>query len=105
MQRNPLALHSFCLLLDPKTSSEVAMFDKLQTKWLQLYRVEKILINNNYIVRKVGTNSTQCVHRIRLRPIEPKFAVNDLSLIDPAAFTTDDFIREEFQIELALLQF
>ena len=54
-----------------------------------MYRVEQVLTSSNYIVRKVGTNHTQCVHRIRLRPIEPKFDVKDLEEVDPQKFTPD----------------
>ena len=31
------------------------------------YIVEKTLPNNNYLVRKLGTNKTQVLHRLRLR--------------------------------------
>ena len=57
--------------------------------WLPLYRVESVLTNSNYIIRKVGTNFTQCVHRIRLRTVSPQYQVDDLSDINP-----DDFRRD-----------
>ena len=34
--------------------------------------MEKVLPNNNYIVRKLNTNKTQILHRIRLRNYNPK---------------------------------
>ena len=34
--------------------------------------MEKILQNNNYIVRKLNTTKTQILHRIRLRKYNPK---------------------------------
>ena len=68
----PLKKHSFCLLLNPNLSNTNHHMGKSLTKWLFLYRVESVLTNSNYIVRKVGTNYTQCVHRIRLRPITPQ---------------------------------
>ena len=49
----------------------------------------KILTNSNYIIRKVGTNYTQCVHRIRLRPVEPQGRVDDLRVIDFQNFQRD----------------
>ena len=50
-----------------------------------LYRVEKILTKSNYSIRKVGTPYTQCVHRVRLRPITSNYQVEDIQL------TVDDF--------------
>ena len=62
------------------------------SKWIPLFRVEKILTNSNYIVRKVGTHYTQCVHRIRLRPIEPKYEVKDLEAVDTEKFEADPIL-------------
>ena len=57
-----------------------------------LYRIEKILTNSNYIICKVGTNYTQCVHRIRLRPVTPQGRIDDLTVN----------IFENFQRDLSL---
>ena len=35
------------------------------------YKVEKVLPNNNYIVRRSGTNKTQLLHRLRLQKLTP----------------------------------
>ena len=59
-----------------------------------MYRVEKVLTNMNFIVRKTETNFTQCVHRIRLRPIIPQFEVPDLTEIDPANFRPDPVLAK-----------
>ena len=37
----------------------------------------------------MGTNYTQCVHRIRLRPVVPQHQPEDLENIDPSKFETD----------------
>ena len=89
----PLKKHSFCLLLNPKLSNTNDHMGKSLTKWLPLYRVESVLTNSNYIVRKVGTNYTQCVHRIRLRPITPQYTVDDLSNINQSNFVPDPSTR------------
>ena len=88
-----MELHSYCLLLDPKITNQNSGFEKQKSKWLPLFRVEKILTNNNYIVRRTNTNFTHCVHRIRLRPIKPKFPVQDISNIDPQDFQQDPELR------------
>ena len=36
------------------------------------YIVEKVLPNNNYLVRKIGTHKTQVLHRMRLRQFTPR---------------------------------
>ena len=57
--------------------------------WLPLYRFEKILTNSNYIIRKVGTNFLQCVHKIRLRPVTPQGRNDDLTVINFENFQRD----------------
>ena len=42
------------------------------------YKVEKVLPNNNYIVRRLGTNKTQLLHRIRLRKFTPQAPLADI---------------------------
>ena len=57
--------------------------------WLPLHRIEKILTNSNYIIRKFGTNYTQCLHRIRLRPVTPQGRDDDLTVINFKNFQRD----------------
>ena len=66
---------------------------KSLTKWLPLYRVETVLTHSNYIIRKTGTNYTQVVHRIRLRPIQPQNRVGDLSNINHSNLQPDPSTR------------
>ena len=85
----PLVLHSFCLLLNPLLTNQSDNRNKSLQVWLPLYRVEKVLTNSNYIVRKVGTNHTQCVHRIRLRSIRPQHQPENVDPIDTTQFVVD----------------
>ena len=57
--------------------------------WLPLYRIEKVMTNSNYIIRKVGTNYPQCVHRIRWRPVTPQGRIDDLTVIKFEKFQRD----------------
>ena len=59
-EAKPLALFSYCLLFNPKLMTQSDFASKSLPIWLPLYRIEKILTNSNYIIRKVGTNYTQC---------------------------------------------
>ena len=77
--------HQYCLSLNPSLLTQSDFAAKSTTIWLSLYRVEEILTNSIYLIRKVGTPYTQCVHRIRLRPITPNYQVEDIQL------TMDDF--------------
>ena len=40
-------------------------------RWIGPYLVEIVLPNNDYIVRKLNTNKTQILHRIRLQKYNP----------------------------------
>ena len=40
--------------------------------WIGPYIIEKLLPNNNYLVRKIGTNKTQVLHRMRMRQFTPR---------------------------------
>ena len=61
---------------DIATQSERTQFTKM--KWIGLYRIQKVLSDNNYLIRKINTNKTQCVHRIRLRKYVPHETVPDI---------------------------
>ena len=88
-EAKPLALFSYSLLLNPKLMTQSDFASKSWPIWLPLYRIEKILTNSNYIIRKVGTNYTQCVHRIRLRPVTPQGRIDDLTIINFGNFQRD----------------
>ena len=84
-----LQKHSHCLLLNAKIATQSDFTQKSVQTWLPLYRVEQVLTNSNYISRKVGTNYTQCVHRIRLRPTSLNSPPDDLDTINPDNFEAD----------------
>ena len=68
---NPRTEQTCCLLLNPLLTEQSAFSPELIQKWLALYGVERVLTDSNYLIRKIGTNYAQIVHRIRLRPIKP----------------------------------
>ena len=86
---NPLKLHSYCLLLNPKLTNQNDFGSKSLNVWLPFYRVEKVLTDSNYLIRKVGTHFTQCIHRIRLRPYKPHEPPVDLDNINPDKFVPE----------------
>ena len=46
-------------------------------RWIGPNIIEKLLPNNNYPVRKIGTNKIQVLHRSRMRQIAPRQSIRD----------------------------
>ena len=76
----PLVQKQYCLLLNPSLLTQSDFAAKSCTIWLSLYKIEKVLTKSNYLIRKIGTPYTQCVHSIRLRPITPNYDVEDINV-------------------------
>jgi hypothetical protein len=74
----PLPVHSYCLLMDHTIVNSNDFAAKGKCIWLPLYRVEQVVTNSNYVVRKVNTNFCTIVNRMRLSPITPQYTVKDL---------------------------
>ena len=90
----PLKLHYYCMLLSPKFSTEHEKMSNLECKWTALFRIEKVLTRSNYLIRRVNTNNTKIVHRVRLKPIKPQYKIQDLQNIDEKLFKADPMIAE-----------
>ena len=84
-----LALSSYCLVLNPKLMTQSDFASKSLPIWQPRYRMEKILTTSNFIICKVGTNYTPCVHTIRLKLVTPQGRVDDLTDIDFESFQGD----------------
>ena len=61
-------------------------------KWEGPFKVIKVLTNFNYIIRKVGTFRTQCVHRVRLRPFTPNAPIPDIKEDSNRLFADPDAV-------------
>ena len=90
----PLMIHSYCLLLNPLFDNQQQHMNKMKCKWIPTFRVEQRFNNENYLVRRVNTNYTQLVHRIRLRPFTPQFEIVDLPQISASNFCVDPEVPE-----------
>ena len=53
--------------LQPKAGHHDSKIPFTEFQWIGPYIAEKVLPNNNYLVRKIGTNKTQVLHRMRMR--------------------------------------
>ena len=54
-------------MLQPKADHQGSKIPFTEVRWIGPYIIEKALPNNNYLVRKIGTNKTQVLHRKRMR--------------------------------------
>ena len=67
------------------------------------HKLQKVLPNNKYIVRRLGTNKTQLLHRIRLRKLTPQAPLadifvreNDWQKADQMPITNDDLYAQSW---------
>ena len=83
----PLNEQNFCFILQPKADNQGSKRSFKDYRWIGPYRIEKVLPSDNYIVRRLNTNKTQILYRIRLKkfvpntPLEDKYSKEKLSLM------------------------
>ena len=75
---SPLETTDNFYVLNPKADTQATKIPFREFRWQGPYIVEKVLPNNNYIVRRLGTNKTQLLHRIRLRKFTPQAPLADI---------------------------
>ena len=68
----------YVFILQPKADHQGSKIPFTDFRWIGPYIFEKVLPNNNYLVRKIGTNKTQILHRMRLRQFTPRQPISDL---------------------------
>ena len=92
----PLSEQDFCFILQPKADNQGSKIPFREYRWIGPYRIEKVIPNDNYIVRRLNTNKTQILHRIRLKkfvpntPLEDKYAKEKLQPDDEIIIPQDD---------------
>ena len=69
---SPLKEKGYCFILQPKADQQGSKITFRAFRWIGKYFVEKVLPNNDYIVRKLNTNKIQMLHRIRLQKYNPE---------------------------------
>ena len=70
----PLNEQDFCFILQPKADNQGSKIPFRDYRWVGPYRVEEVLPNDNYIVRRL---KTQILHRIRLKTFVPNTPLED----------------------------
>ena len=74
----PLHQGDYCFILQPLADHQGSKIPFREFRWTGPYIIEKVLPNENYIVRKLNSNKTQILHRIRLRKYTPNTDIRDV---------------------------
>ena len=75
---SPSKKKHYCFIHQPKADQQEPKVPFRDFRWIGPYLVEKVLPNNNYIVRKLSANKTQIVHRISLPKYNPETPPEDI---------------------------
>ena len=67
-------------VLQPTVNYQGIKISFTEFPWIGPYIIEKVLPNNNYVVRKIGTNKTQVLHRMRLHQFTPRQPPADIRI-------------------------
>ena len=78
----------YVYILQPKADHLGSKIAFTEFRWIGPYIIEKVLPNNNYLVRKIGTNKTQVLHRMRMRKFTPRQPPADIP-IKPQEYKSD----------------
>ena len=68
----------YVFVLQPTADHQRSKIPSTEFRWLGPYIVEKFLPENNYLVRKLGTNKSQVLHRMRLPSFAPRRPIPDV---------------------------
>ena len=96
----------YVFILQPKADHQGSKNPFTDFRWIGPYIIEKLLPNNNYLVRKIGTDKTQILHRMRLRQFTPRQPLSDIPVTqrewqpDPeVVITHDDLYARPWECE------
>ena len=78
----------YVYILQPEADHQGNKNPFAEFRWIGPYNIEKVLPNNNYLVRKIGTNKTQVFHRMRMRHFTPRQPPADIT-VKPQEYKSD----------------
>ena len=73
----PLEEKDYCFVLQPKADNQASKIPFREYRWIGPSVVQTVLSNDNYIVRRLNTNKTQILHRIRRKKFAPNAPLED----------------------------
>ena len=74
---HPLHVNEYCFALHPKANNQSTKLPFKEYIWTGPYKIVKVLPNNNYIIRRLNSDKTQILHRMRLRPFPTQNVLQD----------------------------
>ena len=101
----PLKEQDFCFILQPKADNQGSKIPFRDYRLIGPYRIEIVLPNDNYIVRRLKTNKTQILHRISLKkfvpntPLEDKYSKEKLQPDDEIIIPQDDLYTISWEVD------
>ena len=78
----------YIYILQPKADHQGSKIPFTEFRWIGPYFIEKVLPNNYYLVRKIGTNKTQVLHRKRMHQFTPHQPPADIT-VKPQEYKSD----------------
>ena len=78
----------YVYVLLPKADHQGSKIPFTEFRWIGPNIIEKVLLNNNYLVRKIGTNTMQVLHRMRMRQFTPRQPPADIQ-VKPQEYKSD----------------
>ena len=80
----------YVYVLQPKMDHQGSKSRFTEFRWIAPYITEKVLPNNKYLIRKIGTNKTQMLHRMQMRQLTPRQPPADIT---PQEYKPDPHLR------------
>ena len=101
----PLKEKDYCFVLQPKADSQASKIPFKEYRWIGPFVIQKVLSNDNYIVRRLNTNKTQILHRIILKkfvpnaPLEDKYDGEKLQPDNEIVIPQDDLYTISWEVD------
>ena len=101
----PLREKDYCFVQQPIADSQASKIPFREYMWIGPFVVQRVLSNDNYIVRRLNTNKTQILHRIRLKkfvpntPLEDKYSGGKLQPDEERVIPQDDLYTISWEID------
>ena len=96
----------YVFILQPRADHQGSKIPFTDFRWIGPYIIEKVLPDNNYLVRKIGAKKTQIPNRLRLRQFTRRKPIPDIPITprewrpDPeVVITHDDLYARGWQCE------
>ena len=86
----------YVCILRPKPDHLGSKIPFTELRWIVPYIIEKVLPNNKYLVRKIGTNKTQVLHRMRMRHFTPRQPPADIT-VKPQEYKSDPEMSLQYE--------